>query len=492
VSKTFQGLRALEGVSLEVCSGEVVAVVGQNGSGKSTLVKVLAGIHEPDPGATIDGRERLHVIHQDLGLVGSLSAIENLDLGRRLGNRACLPAPVRRERARARELVAGFGADFDVDVPVDRLSAAERAIVAIARALDGWDDPRQVLVLDEPTAALHGKETSKLFDAIRAVAARGAGVVFISHRLDEVLDLADRVVALRDGRVVAQAQRGGFDHDALVRMIAGREVAALEPRRAGDVGAVVLSVSAVESDGVGPLDLTVRAGEVVGLTGLLGSGREHAGAVIFGAAPRTAGTVEICGADVSGNDPRAAIAAGAAFLPADRHRLGAIMEMNGRENLTLPRLSTLRRLLGRLDARAEREEARQWVADVGVLPPEPERRLALFSGGNQQKVVLAKWLRNDPSLLIVDEPTQGVDVGAKVAIYDLIDRASRAGAGVVVSSSDTKELAALCDRVLVLRDGVIAAEVPREELGEARLIRESLGLHGHEMAELLGQEVGHG
>jgi ribose transport system ATP-binding protein len=478
LSKTFPGVVALDRVSLSVAPGETLAVVGQNGSGKSTLVKILAGVHHADPGGEVRADGELHFIHQDLGLVPLLSTIENLDIGRRIAaGRGLLPAPVRQERRRAEELIARFGARFDVRAPVASLTPAERTIVAIARALDGWEHPHNVLVLDEPTASLHGDEVAKLFAAVRRVAENGAGVIFISHRLDEVIDLADRVIALRDGRTVADARRGEFDHDALVRMIAGRDIEAAGDRETSAGEDVVLTARAIAGERVAPLDLELRAGEVVGVAGILGSGREHLASMLFGAAPRS-GAVHVGPTAVPPANPAAAIAAGMGFVPADRRRHGAVMTMNARENLTLPLLAPLRGAAGGLSARAEREEAARWVATVGIVPPDPERQLALFSGGNQQKAVIAKWLRTVPRVLLLDEPTQGVDVGAKAAVYGLVARAARDGAAVLLSSSDTKELAQLCDRVLVLRDGAIVAEIAGPALTEARLVRECLGVSG--------------
>ncbi|MGH2940986.1 MAG: sugar ABC transporter ATP-binding protein [Solirubrobacterales bacterium] len=479
LSKSFPGLKALDDVSLEVSSGEIVALVGQNGSGKSTLVKVLAGVHQPDPGAEVElgaeGRAGLHFIHQDLGLVGTLSTIENLDLGHRLGRSALMPAPVREEARHAEELVAGFGAQIDVRAPVEKLSAAERAIVAIARALDGWEHDRNVLVLDEPTASLPGEEVDKLFVAVRRVAERGAGVIFISHRLDEVIEIADRVVCLRDGRLIADVPRGGYDHDDLVELIAGEALAAAEdarqPRRQGES---VLRAEDIRAPTIAGLDIDLHAGEILGVSGVLGSGREEVAGVLFGATPGEVGSLEIDGAAVGCLDPRRAIAAGVAYVPGDRHRDGAVMKMTLRENMTLPRLRPLRRVFGRLDQREEKREVGRWIDRVGVRPSEPERALELFSGGNQQKVVLAKWLRNEPKVLLMDEPTQGVDVGAKAGIFELIANAAAAGAGVLVCSSDAKELALICDRVLVMRDGRAVAEMRRSELSEAGLVRAAL------------------
>ena len=486
LSKTFPGLKALDDVSLTVSEGEIVGLVGQNGSGKSTLVKVLAGIHNADPGADValghseDGQEtELHFIHQDLGLVASLSTIENLDLDRKLGRSALLPAPVRREQRRARELIASFGASFDVRAPVAELSAAERTIVAIARALDGWTHQANVLLLDEPTASLHGEEVEKLFLAVRRVVARGAGVVFISHRLDEVIDLADRVVALRDGHVVADVRRGEYEHDDLVRVITGSVTGGSGERPDADVEHEVLRARDVRGSTIRSLDLELRAGEIVGVSGVIGSGREQVASILFGACEGHVGELTVGGRVLGKPNPGAAIAAGVAYVPGDRHRQGLVMTHSARENMTLPRLAPLTRFLGRLDHAAERREVGRWIDRVAVRPPDAERTLELFSGGNQQKIVLAKWLRNDPMVLLMDEPTQGVDVGAKAGIFELIATSAASGAGVLICSSDVKELAMLCDRVIVMRDGEVVAELPRSGLSEAALVSAGLGSATH-------------
>jgi ribose transport system ATP-binding protein len=498
LTKTFPGLTALDRVDLSVGAGEVLAVAGANGSGKSTLVKVLAGIYAADAGeVAVRGdagmlaepaavRERLHVIHQDLGLVGLLDTVENLDIGRAPGRAAFLPTRSRAEARRARDTIARFGADFDVRRPIASLSAAERTVVAIARALDGWTRPDNVLLLDEPTAALHGAEVEKLFGAVRRVAARGAGVIFISHRLDEVLHLADRVVVLRDGRKVADAPIAGVDHDRLVRMIAGRDVARGVTRdaRGGDV---VLRVRSLCGGSVRGIDLELRAGEILGVAGLLGSGREQVNRMVFGASGRS-GEVDVVGRRLPVGNPSASVAHGLAFVPAERREDGAVMTMSVRENLTLPSVGALRTRWRGLDHRAERQEAARWADRVGLRPNHPERPLGLFSGGNQQKVVLAKWLRDRPRVLLLDEPTQGVDVGAKEAVYGLLAQAADSGAGVLVSSSDDKELAQVCDRVLVLRDGAVALELQGDALTEDRLVRESLGLGEAEAAQLFGAD----
>ena len=484
LSKSFPGLRALSDVDFTVNSGEIVGLVGQNGSGKSTLVKVLTGVYKADPGArvTLHARRRddacgpIRVIHQDLGLIPQLNAFENTDLARGYGARALLPTGRRAEIQHAQDLLSRFGATFDVTVPVSRLTPAERTIDAIARALDDWERPDGLLILDEPTAALHRDEVGRLFAAVRAVARGSAGVIFVSHRLDEVLEVADRVVVLRDGRVVADAPVAQLDHAKLVRLIVGAALERASKRRRPEAGCLVLSVRGLNGGTVRALDLDVHGGEVVGLSGIIGSGREHVASLLFGALRRRRGDVEVKGVELPPGDPRAAIGAGVAHVPSDRRADGAVMTMPVRENLTLPDLRPLRRRFGWLDAGAERREVGEWVERVALRPAQPERPMELFSGGNQQKMVLAKWLRNRPSVLLLDEPTQGVDVGAKAAIYNLIQDAAGRGAAVVIASSDTGELASVCDRVLVLRGGAVGAEIQRTELTEERLIFESFGL----------------
>jgi ABC-type sugar transport system ATPase subunit len=490
VSKTFPGLKALDGVSLRVRSGEVVAVVGHNGSGKSTLVKILAGVYEPDPGgdvgvrnehgmirATVGEGAELHFIHQDLALVPDLSTVENLDLARDHGARSLAPVDKRGERRAARELLERYGASFDVTAPVRDRSAAERAIIAIARAMNGWVHDRNILLLDEPTEALHSLEVEELFGAIRAAVARGTGVVFISHRLEEVLALADRIAVLRDGRVVAQVAARDVTRTDLLRLIAGDDADEGAPSAAANTAAIDssyrLQVRGLRGRTVDGIDLDVGAGEVLGVSGLLGSGREEVAQLIFGAVPGTADCIRIDGRLLSVQSPAKAISSGVAYVPGARPS-GIVSSLSVGENMTLPRLQPFRRGLGRLDRQAERTEVGRLVRDFEVKPAQPERRLGLFSGGNQQKAVLAKWLRNDPVVLLLEEPTQGVDVGSKATIYRAISRAAAGGTAVLISSSDTKELAALCDRVLVLKDGRVTESIVRPHITDSRLIAATL------------------
>lgn len=480
--KDFPGLRALDDVSLEVASGEIVALVGHNGSGKSTLVKILAGVYTADGGhvefaGAGDQATELHIIHQDLGLVSELSTIENLGLSDSSGWDGLAPTRRRRERAHARELVARFGEDFDVDAPVGTLAPAQRSIIAIARALDGWTHNKNVLILDEPTEALHASEVEILFGAVRRVAHAGAGVVFISHRLDEVLAIADRVVVLRDGRKVADVPVSGLDHDALVAHVTGSVARTAQGRTRGTASdEIALDITGLSGAGIHDVDVRIRSGEVVGVAGVLGSGRDALPALVFGATPSRADRYLLAGADYPTRTPRHSVRRGMAFVAGDRAKLGSIRAMNARENMTLPELRSVTGPLGGLRFGRERRIARQLVEQYDVRPPRAEQEFAQFSGGNQQKIVFAKWLRNDPRVLLLEEPTQGVDIGAKQFIYSEIDRAAERGVAVLVCSSDAKELVRLCDRVLVMRGGEVVSELSGERLTEAELVLQGYGL----------------
>jgi ABC-type sugar transport system ATPase subunit len=488
LSKTFPGLRALNDVSLTIGRGEIVALVGQNGSGKSTLVKILAGFHDADPGGQVllhgrdgsvlegnDAREALRFVHQDLALIGLLNTIENLDLPRVLGSDAFKPVRTAAEAKHATQMLAQMGARIDVLAPVSTLTTGERAIVAIARALGDWTHSDTLLVLDEPTASLHKDEVARLMAAVKRLAAREAGILFISHSLEEVLSLADRIVVLRDGTVVEDRSRGEFDHDELVAAIAGEIIARGSQRKSERHGEVKLSARGLSGFSIDNVDLELRAGEIVGVTGILGSGREQLASLLFGAIQRTGGEVRIGDKALPSGNPTAAIEAGVALVPADRARHGVVMTMSARENLTLPSFASLLGRLWNVRRRAERDEARKWAANVDLRPPDPERMLTTLSGGNQQKIVMAKWLRNKPAVLLLDEPTQGVDVGAKATLHRIIADAAAAGTAVLICSTDTEELADLADRVIVMRDGRISGEIAHEDLTEARLIGESQG-----------------
>ena len=474
ISKSFGASKVLDSVSLSVRRGEVVALLGHNGSGKSTLVKILSGAYSHDEGDILKGQAgetRLHFIHQVLGLIPTLTVTENLDLG--LARPAFGLAPLRRreERSRVKALIATFGVTIDPDALVSALTPAERTIVAIVRALAGWDGGDHVLVLDEPTAALHGDEIDLLKSTVRNLAARGAGVIYISHRLGEVVDLADRAIVLKNGMMIAELTRGEFNQASLVRLIAGGDhhMGERPTRWAGT--APGLTIKDLRGHSLRGVSFESEGGEILGVTGLVGSGMERLNGTIFGASAATSGIVLVHGARVQLGAPQSAIRAGVAFVPADRRGRASIGCFSALENLTLARMSDLCRPWGALDHARERREVLGWMNKLQVVPSgRLDQVFDLFSGGNQQKIVLAKWLRIKPKVLLIDEPTQGVDASAQAEIYDLLARAARNGATIVISSTDTKELAAICDRVIVMRDGVDCEDFSGAELSESRLV----------------------
>ncbi|MFF3585165.1 sugar ABC transporter ATP-binding protein [Streptomyces mirabilis] len=487
LGKTFPGQVALAGVDLDIRPGEVHALVGQNGSGKSTLIKILAGFHEPDPGGSVEfgsdqdsfggdedgGDRRIAFVHQDLALVGALDATDNLALGRgfqmsggRIDRRA--------ERERAAGVLSQLGADIPLDRPLEQLRPVERSLIAIARALDGLTDSA-VLVLDEPTAALPAPEVDRLFDAIRRVTLRGGAVLYVSHRLDEVFSVADRVTVLRDGRLVATTEVAELDHDGLIELMFGhglsretRQVQSLSPD-----ARTVLEIRSMRGRTIEDFSVRLRAGEIVGVAGLAGSGREDLAASIVGAVPGTHGEVIVDGEPLRRRTPRSAIDAGVALVPADRPRLGAILEHTVAENVTLPKLRPLMARL-RIQRRREHDEVLSLSERLELRPADPQRRIGTLSGGNQQKAVLARWLRVRPRALIVDEPTQGVDVGAKERIHDVLRSAAAQGLALLVCTAETEDLPGLCNRVLVLRGGRVVAELSGRDLTTERILAETL------------------
>ncbi|KAA1379894.1 sugar ABC transporter ATP-binding protein [Aeromicrobium fastidiosum] len=491
VSKTFASQMALDSLDLAVAPGEIHALVGQNGSGKSTVVKLLAGYHAPDKGsqARVAGASfdlgsmsaahdaGLRFVHQDLGLIEAFSVAENFCITGAQGRLSRLHRA--QEERRTAQAMADFGYVIDPSALVASLSAAERTAVAIVRAIEG-DTPPAVLVLDEPTASLPGPDVAILVDALRRLAASGTAVLFISHHLDEVLGVADTVTILRDGRRVATVASADVSHDELAETMLGRRLGAAITR-ADDVsdGAALesaparLSVRNLRSGPILDFSVDVRAGEIVGITGLTGSGREELAGALFGQRPR-GGRVEVDGAEIAAHRPRSAIRHGMAYLPAERKRDALLGVANLRENLTLAELRSVSTRGRRVVPRRERAEAATWVDELAVYPAQQDKQILEFSGGNQQKVILGRLLRMSPAVLVIDEPTQGVDIGAKVLIHDLVSAAVADGACAVVCSSDSEELVRLTQRVLVMRRGVVACELAGADLTSDRIEEELL------------------
>ena len=479
VSKTFGRHRALSGVGLAVAPGEIHGLIGQNGSGKSTLAKVLTGYHSPDPGGRVlvdDTPLRLPVrpreaqargvavVHQSLGLVDDLTVVENLRVGRFRANRLTRAIRWTDERRDAAEVLERLGHPVPLDARVGELSEEDRATVAIARALQDATPGRGVIVFDESTRSLSRASLEHFYDMLQDVVATGTAVLLISHHMDEVLEATDRVTVLRDGVVVEQGLRtAGLTENDLVRAVMGRSLESV-PRRTPASGPTAadggVTVRGLGGDLVDGLDLDLRPGEVVGVTGLAGSGHDELPYLLTGARPAHAGTLQV-GTDqhdLTRWTTGAAIAAGVALVPEGREHAGLALELTVADNVLLPRRGSRAGVLP-VDRAAETAVVTEWVGRLDVRPPDPAQVVGKLSGGNQQKVLLAKWLATGPRLLVLHEPTQAVDVGARQTITDAVHRAAADGCAVLVAGTDETELSLLCDRVLVFRSGRPVAEL---------------------------------
>ncbi|MCI0344799.1 MAG: sugar ABC transporter ATP-binding protein [Chloroflexi bacterium] len=491
ITKTFGGTVALDGVSLAIRAGSVHAFVGENGAGKSTLGKILAGVHAPDSGMLLlRGRpvgfgsprealsEGIAIVAQELALVPRMTVAENVFLGVEPQRRGFVDRGEIARRFRALAADAGF--DLPADAPVGRLPIARQQQVEILRALAR---EASLIVLDEPTAALSGPDAERLHEIVRGLAAAGRTVALVSHFLGEVLGLADTVTILRDGRVVRSGPTAAESEATLISGMLGRTIERTYPaRRPPPADApVVLRVAGLSAPGVRDVSLEVRAGEIVALAGLIGAGRSELARAIFGAAPRTAGSVELGGADDATprrwRSPAEALAAGLAFLPESRADDGLLLRRPVRENVSLASLPRLSRF-GIVPRGEERRRVRGVLEETDVRG-HAEQPVATLSGGNQQKVLFARMLLAGPRLLIADEPTRGVDVGAKRQIYDLLAELAADGLGVLFVSSELEEVLGMAHRVLVMRGGRVSAELRGDEMTEAAILEAAFAATGH-------------
>jgi ribose transport system ATP-binding protein len=472
LSKTFGGQKALDKVDLVIDRSEVHGLLGQNGSGKSTLIKILAGFHAPDPGGELriggvdaalplpPGRARslgISFVHQHLGLIPSLTVLENLFIGR-LAASSSVALSWRRLAAEARDLFARYDLSLDPATPVSRLSAVERALLAIVRAVAEVQGAG-VLVLDEPTPFLPRRDVDRLFTLIRGIVANGAAVLFVSHDIDEVREITDRATVLRDGRVAGSLQTSTASREEVIEMIVGRRLAAFTHAASRPAAPALVQISGLRGPGVADFSLNLARGEIVGITGLLGSGYEGIPYLLYGAEPASDGELVFPSAtyQVARASPARSMRRGIVLIPGDRARQAAIGTLPITDNVTMPILARKFRPLALARRRMTRLAA-QLGEQFQVTPNRPAQPLSALSGGNAQKVVMAKWLQTKPTLILLDEPTQGVDVGARLAVFAAIRAASVEGC-VLCASSDYEQLAMLCDRVLILAGGRVVAEL---------------------------------
>jgi rhamnose transport system ATP-binding protein len=480
IEKSFPGVRALSGVSFDVAAGEVHALLGENGAGKSTLIKIVSGVFPPDKGEVIvDGKpvnlERpddarkagVATIYQELLLFPELTVAENVFMGH--APRAAMGRlDWRAMREKTQALLDSLEIhDLRADQIVGALSVGNRQRVEILRALS--QDAR-ILIMDEPTAALTEYDVTRLFDIVRRLKTRGVGIIFISHRMDEIFAIADRVTVLRDSAYVATKNIADTDTTELVQLMVGRKIESLFPKIEVPIGEPVLEVRDLERRPMTKkVNLSVRAGEIVGLAGLVGSGRSELAQTIFGVTPAEGGEIFIAGKKVEVHSPAQARSLGVAYVPEDRGTQGLVRPMTVRENFSLAALAKVASG-GFIDRAAERKLAQEGVARFAVKTSSLEQVAGKLSGGNQQKIVLGKWLANQPKLLILDEPTRGIDVGAKAEIHRLMGELAKQGLAILMISSELPEVLGMSDRVLVMREGRLVAEFPR-----AAATQESVG-----------------
>jgi rhamnose transport system ATP-binding protein len=485
VTKSYAGVRALAGVSFDLLAGEVHALVGENGAGKSTLIKVMTGAVTPDSGSlTVAGRPvpdmspaiartlGIAAIYQQPALFPHLTVAENIAFALEQGGPWRRVDWTRRRRDAA-EVLARVAADVDPEALVEGLSMPEQQLVEIAKAI-GSD--ARVLIMDEPTASLSDREVARLFQVVDRLKSGQAGIIYISHRLEEILSIADRVTVLRDGRSVGTRERAELDRRTLIGLMIGRELSAIFPKRDAEIGDVALEIRGLSSQraGVHDVSLTVRRGEIVGLAGLVGSGRTELAQTVFGLTPRDSGDVLVHGRTVDVRSPADAIEAGIAYLPEDRRRHGIVPEMPVDENVSLANLPAVSSA-GLVDRAREQAQARRYVDQLRIKTSSIGCEVEALSGGNQQKVALARWLATTPDVLILDEPTQGVDVGSKSEIHVLMQELAARGLAVLMISSELPEILGMSDRVAVMRGGTIAGVLARGDATQERVLAMALG-----------------
>jgi ribose transport system ATP-binding protein len=491
VSMTFSGQRALDDVSLQINPGEVHALLGENGSGKSTLIRILSGYHTPDPGSVIrieneplafgspkiSHRVGLRFVHQHLALVPEFNAVENIALDTGYGRPRWIDW--KSQAAEARRLLARLGVEMDIWRPMSESRPVERSAVAIARAINTDHGRVTCVVLDEPTSRLPEPEVKQLFRIIRELRRDGMAVIYVTHRLDEVTEIADRVSVLRDGKRQGTISRAEVTRERIVEMIVGRAVERTRPAsaRSDDAlpGRELVRLERFSAGRFRDLSFSLAPGEILGVVGLAGSGHHDIARALVGSVPRDTGKMWIGGEEVKSLTPRSALRRGVVLGLSNTLSGSAVKEFNIGENMTLASLRRYRGRMGLLRKRAERHEARRWVRELDVRPPDVETRYAVLSGGNQQKVILGKCLNVRPSVLLLEDPTAGVDVGVRAVIYELIAERARQGLGVLVCSTDLEDVTSTCHRVIVIRAGRSVAIVDGST-DERRLM--SLAAHG--------------
>ena len=484
ITKQFPGVKALDSVDLEVLRGEVHAIVGENGAGKSTLIKIIAGAYRKDAGKLFfDGEEienitpqmslkkGISVIYQELSYLGPMSIAENIFIGSQSKTKANLiDYKTMMQRSKEVQETVGLG-NYNPRTEVRFLSTAEKQLIEIARA---YTRDLKLLILDEPTSALNEKETERLFSIINTLKEKGCGIIYITHKMDEIFTIADRVTVMRDGKHIITKNIGETTRDQIITAMVGREIKDLYPVTNRDKGDVILDVQHLSSGILKDVSISACSGEIVGLYGLMGCGNDRLLECIFGKTPIESGTITVKGGKAELKNPRAAIAQGIAYAPSERKTEGLLLSQSVCSNISCVTLGKMKKR-GVLDLKREKAVAKAWVDKLRIKTPTVETPVVSLSGGNQQKVILARWLENNPTLFLMNEPTKGIDVGARAEIYAQMGQICEQGSCVVFVTSDLPELLGISDRVYVFHEGIMTGEIAKENLTQENVVKKAIG-----------------
>lgn len=487
ITKSFPGVKALDGVNIKAYSGEVLALLGENGAGKSTLMKILSGVYKKDSGkiliegeevepSNIKEAERLGVaiIHQELSVLPNLTVGENIFLGNEKFSKFSRRINKSLLRERSKSFLEQIGSKVDPDTLVSDVSVGEMQMIEIAKALT---KNSKIIIMDEPTTALTEVETKKLFEVIEKLKEKGIAVIYISHRMEEIFAICDRVTVLRDGQYVGDAKTKEVTNDDLIAMMVGRKLEEQFPYRKAKVGDVILRTENLQyKNKVNSVSFEVKAGEILGVAGLMGSGRTELAKIIFGEYRKEAGEIYINGEKVKISSPQDGIKNGICYLSEDRKKEGLVLGMSVGENMTLSNLVSYENSLKKIDKRKEREDIEEYIKKLSVKTPYPEQLMKNLSGGNQQKAILAKWIMLSPKVLIIDEPTKGIDVGAKKEIYEVLNELKASGKAIIMISSDLPEVMGVSDRIMIMHEGKVSGILSHEEANQERIMKYAVGV----------------
>lgn len=491
ISKSFFGVKALENINIQAYAGKVLALLGENGAGKSTLMKILSGIYKKDTGKIlIEGKEvningiraaedlGITIIHQELSMLLNMTVCENIFLGNEKAS-GFGKLNKREMKMKSAEMLQRIGCSVEPDTMVGKISVGEMQMIEIIKAVSKHS---KIIIMDEPTTALTDVETQKLFEVIEKLKSEGIAIIYISHRLDEIFQICDDVTVLRDGKHIGSARVSDVTKDQLITMMVGRELEEQFPYKKEETGKTVLKVeNLIWKDKVKNVSFEVKSGEIVGFSGLMGSGRTETAKIIFGEYKKTSGNIYVDGEEVNVHSPKDAIKCGLAYLSEDRKKEGLILGMSVGENMTLSNLKNFEQAAFRLNKNDENNIVADYIKKLSIKTTGASQRIKNLSGGNQQKVIIAKWIMLSPKVLIIDEPTKGIDVGAKKEIYDVLNELKKSGKAIIMISSDMPEIVGICDRVIVMHEGMVTGELNREEANQENIMKLAVGIENKEI-----------